>query len=54
MCRIKLDIHTLAVSIVNYLMNFNQTWAVKRNLSDFSLREVIDWRGVLGVVVSNI
>ena len=42
------------MSIVKYLMNFNHPWSVKRNLSDFSLREVIDWRVVLGDVVSKI
>ena len=42
------------MSRVNYLMNFNQPWAVKRNLSDFFLREVIYWRVFLGAVVSMI
>ena len=54
MCRITPDLHTLTVSLVNYLMNFNQPWDLNRNLSDFSLREVIDWRVFLGAVVSKI
>ena len=54
MCSIITDLHTLAMSLVNYLMNLNQNWAVKRDLYDFLLREVIDWRVVLGAVVSNI
>ena len=54
MCRITLDLHNLAVSLVNSLMNFNQPWAVKCNLSDFLLIEVIYGRVVLGAIVSNI
>ena len=54
MCRITPDIHTIAVSVVNCLMKFNQPWEVKFNLSDFLLREVIDGRVVLGAVVSKI
>ena len=54
MCRITPDLHTLIVSLVNCLMNFNQPWEVKCNLSDFSLREVIYGRVVLGDIVSKI
>ena len=54
MCRITPDLHTLAVSQVNCLMNFNQPWSVKFNLSGFSLREVIDGRVIPGDVDSKI
>ena len=54
MCRITLDLHTLAVSLANSLLNLNQIWAVKCNLSDFFLREVIDGRVVLGDIFSKI
>ena len=49
-----LDLHTLAVSLVNYVMNLNQTRAAERYLSDFSLREVVNWGVILGAVVSKI
>ena len=48
------QIHTLVVSPVNYLINFNQNLAVKCHLSDFLLREVIEGRVVLGAVFSKI
>ena len=54
MCRITLDLHTLAVSLVNYVMNLKQTRAAERYLSDLSLREVVNWGVILGAVVSKI
>ena len=48
------DLHTLDVKLVNSLLNLNQIWEVKCNLSDFFLREVIDRRVVLGDIVSKI
>ena len=50
---ITLDLHTLAVSLVNCVTNLKQTRAEDRYLSDLSLREVVNWGMILGAVVSS-
>ena len=54
MYSITLDLHTLAVSLVNYVMNLKQTRVAERYLSDLLLREVVNWGVILGAVVSKI
>ena len=51
---ITLDLHTLAVSLVNCSMKLKQTGEAECYLSDFSLREVVNWGVILGAVVSKI
>ena len=54
MCRITLDLHTLAVSLVNCVMKLEQTRAAKCYLSDLSLGEVVNWGVILVAVVSKL
>ena len=42
------------MSLVNFVMNLNQTRSAERYLSDLSLREVVNWEVILGAVVSKI
>ena len=54
---IPVDLHTLEVSIVSknkLKINCNQSTAVKCNLSDLLLGEVVDWGMVLGDVVAQV
>ena len=55
MCRLQVDIYTLAVSAVSKKklkqLNCNQSWAVKCNLTDLFLGKVVDCRVVLYAVV---
>ena len=48
------SLHTLAMSLVNCVMKLEQARASECDLSDLSLREVVNWGVILGAVVSKI